>query len=80
MEGNFWSDYKGTDSNGDGIGDAPYVIDALNRDRYPLLQSPVKLPTPDAKVPFEPIVLGALAAVVAVAALLVWRRTKSHRT
>ncbi len=39
-EGNFWSDYNGTDSNYDGLGDTPYIIDSLNRDRYPLLQSP----------------------------------------
>jgi parallel beta-helix repeat protein len=34
--GNYWSDYNGVDSNSDGIGDTPYVIDANNTDRYPL--------------------------------------------
>jgi parallel beta-helix repeat protein len=36
-EGNYWSDYNGTDNNQDGIGDTPHVIDANNTDHYPLM-------------------------------------------
>jgi len=36
-EGNYWSDYSGTDSNCDGICDIPYVIAKYNLDRYPLM-------------------------------------------
>jgi parallel beta-helix repeat protein len=45
--GNYWSDYSEADifrgvyqneTNSDGIGDKPYVIDANNKDNYPLMK------------------------------------------
>ena len=48
-EGNYWSDYNGTDAEGDGVGDIPYSMDANNRDNHPLM-NPINLritdPTP----------------------------------
>ena len=37
FEGNYWSDYNGSDSNPDGIGETPYIIDTNNNDAYPLM-------------------------------------------
>lgn len=37
QKGNYWDDYTGTDSNGDGVGETAYDIsDGDNQDRYPL--------------------------------------------
>ena len=44
--GNYWSDYTGVDADGDGIGDTPYVINAENRDNYPLMGHFIKIQIP----------------------------------
>ena len=38
IEGNYWSDYNGSDVNGDGIGDTPYFLYENNTDNYPLMK------------------------------------------
>jgi parallel beta-helix repeat protein len=40
-EGNYWSNYNGTDTDGDGIGDTPYIINENNQDNHPLMQPTV---------------------------------------
>jgi parallel beta-helix repeat protein len=36
-EGNYWSNYNGTDNDGNGIGDIPHILNWNNQDNYPLM-------------------------------------------
>ena len=76
--GNYWSDYNGTDTNGDGVGDTFYMIDLLNYDRYPLIESPAQPPTPPAQFPLEYVGLAiAVVVVVSIVVLVARQRRKT---
>ena len=75
-EGNYWCDYNGTDVDGDGIGDTPYVIDVLNQDRYPLMQSYAAQPTVSAKTPVEVIIVAVTVAMMAIFASIIVRKRR----
>ena len=56
--GNYWNDYNGIDSNEDGIGDTPYIIDRNNVDEYPLVvPSPPVVSTDSFEVTNNTVVL-----------------------
>jgi hypothetical protein len=52
--GNYWSDYNGTDSNNDGIADGNYTIDSNNIDSYPLMSPVVDSQIPPLTVTLTP--------------------------
>ena len=68
-EGNFWSYYNGTDGNGDGIGDVPYLLDGVNVDNFPLIfpydveNDTIMVPPPE---PFPTTLAVASIGIIAV--------------
>jgi parallel beta-helix repeat protein len=71
--GNYWSSYNGTDNNGDGIGDTPYVIDQNNQDNYPLME-------PVAVIPEFPSWAPMLLTLIALTVILAVYRKRLPKT
>ena len=78
-EGNFWSDYNGTDIDGDGVGDTPYVIDAQNKDRYPLMHIVANPPDAPQKVPLEAVIAAIALPIIIAASVIAYRRRRKKK-
>ena len=68
---NYWTDYNGTDNDGDGIGDSAYFYHDILQDSHPLIE-----PVP--AIPEFPSGTPLLITLIAVVAVAVIYRRKLH--
>ncbi len=76
-QGNFWYKYNGTDRDGDGIGDTPYVISMLPylTDNYPLMEP---FGNPIVEVPeFPSLIILPLFLITSLVILVYRKRMKT---
>lgn len=69
---NFWADYNGTDSDGDGIGDSPYFYHDILQDNNPLIEPVSVIPE------FPSLIILPLFVIATILLTLVCFKKRKH--
>ena len=84
IEGNYWSQYNGTDNDENGIGDSVYALYGNNQDNFPLIDFPAISTDPDgvlkpssveSSLPTEVIIgIAVIATIISIVAAMKLRK------
>ncbi len=79
VDGNYWSDYNGTATNGSDIGDVPYLVNGKIPDNHPLMQLPSEQ-APETPINSNIEILVAVSLpIIFIIAVIAFKKRRNHR-
>jgi parallel beta-helix repeat protein len=76
VDGNYWSDYNGTEKNSNGTGVIPYLVNGKIPDNHPLMSLPSAQLSETSKNSDIELLLAVILAVIFIVTLITLRKSK----